>query len=211
MKQILLPLFFVASMTSVLNLVHAQPNESNTFEKRSSIGFGFMSAGEIYQRNNILPAAAYKLYTKNGTFRAMVGGSTSQNSNNFGSPNSNRASGSARIGYQYNVLINRLMPYMGLDACAGLYEDQYGKGTMYSAGTKNKSIGLSPTIGFEFWFVSKLSCYFEIRSDFIYRESVVTNTIIDPWWGGPSKVVTKTSGVYTHIPPVGTLMMAFHF
>jgi len=92
----------------------------------------------------------------------------------------------------------------------GMYEEQYNYGVDKNT-TSSLSVGLSPTIGMEFWFSLKFSMALDTRFDIAYRSMETEYTYVDWWTNQPITTKTTSSGINTTVGPISSFTFGFHF
>jgi len=177
----------------------------------NSVGFGVVGGGELRNQTYIMPALGYKRFVKDGAIRVLVGGNVNTNSSSNGVSTStgNETAFNARIGYQYHVLLGRFMPTIGCDIAGGYYEVK-NKNSMYKNSESVMMGGLSPNVGLEFWISKKLSACIDLRFDISYREHAFSYEYLE-WNGTWTTNSSTTTGINTHVSPISSFMLAFHF
>lgn len=172
----------------------------------NSVGFGIVGGGELMGGIYPMPGLGYKRYIKEGAFRVMIGGIVNTNTQNgqWGSSNYDETAFSARVGYQYHVIVGRFMPIIGVDLAGGYYQMKQ-MGFNQENETRNTTIGLSPNVGLEFFINNRLSFLIDTRFDFSFQ-NYYQRTESPNFFN-----TTKSQGMQTHISPISSFMAIFHF
>jgi hypothetical protein len=217
MKPLLILCIALLSTSSI----YAQIEESTPTEEEPSpyrlfkheLGFGIIGGGDVRQQFWALPGLTYRYFLPNGAIRVMVGGTLNQNSTGGGGfTNTNTTYGFvSRIGYQYHVMLGRFMPRIGCDVSGGMFEESWNSGTPEKNANRSFSVGLSPTIGMEFWFSPKFSMAVDTRFDVAFRDFTSNYSYIDWQTGQTITTTTRSRGINTTVGPISSFTFGFHF
>ncbi len=180
---------------------------------KHELGFGIIGGGDVRQQFWALPGLTYRYFLPNGAIRVMVGGTLNQNTTGGGGfTNTNTTYGFVtRVGYQYHVMLGRFMPRIGCDLSGGLFEENWNSGTPEKNLNRSFAVGLSPTIGMEFWFSPKFSMALDTRFDVSFRDYTSEYSYIDWQTGQPITTVTRARGINTTVGPISSFTFGFHF
>ncbi|GAB4383057.1 MAG: hypothetical protein Kow0075_15100 [Salibacteraceae bacterium] len=206
------------AMTLACVVAAGSAQEENPYQTyKNDIAFGILGAGELKSFGFPVPALSYRRFFTNSSVRVVMGGyiaTDNQSGANFQYYEEQNAL-SIRAGYQYLVWLGRFTPHIGLDAFAGYYDwsyrDHSGWNNFVSESTTvTRSFGLSPNIALKYWFAPKLSVSLEMRTDLGYKEQRDLWSTNDPFSGNASGKSVST-GLMTHVAPISSFMVSFHF
>lgn len=199
----------------------AQIAESNPIEDELSpyriykheVGFGIIGGGDVRQQFWTLPGITYRYFLPNGAIRVMLGGTLNQNTTgSLGVSNNNTTYGFvSRVGYQYHVMLGRFMPRIGCDISGGMHEERFSGGLDENNSIQSIAVGLSPTIGMEFWFSPKFSMAIDTRFDVSYSDNS-SRYVYEDWQTGQLiTTTTRSRGINTTVGPISSFTFGFHF